>query len=64
MKKMFYTALACLALEAGAVIAWSFYLDILAAFLFAFAVLPSCMFATAHSEWRAQRALIRKNKAG
>ena len=64
MKKMIYSALACFALEVGAVIAWAFYWDILAAFLFAFAALPSCMFATAHTEWRAQRALIRKNKAG
>lgn len=51
MKKMILSIVACLVLILGAAIAWCFYLDVLAAGLFASAIIPSCLFEAGRKEY-------------
>lgn len=52
MKKMIISLLACMALTLASFIAWSFYKDILAAFLFMCAIIPSCLFEQGRQEYK------------
>ena len=55
MKKMILSILACIALEFGALLAWCDYHDILAAFLFICALVPSCLFGEGRQEYNQKR---------
>ena len=52
MKKMIISILACMLLVLASFIAWSCYHDILAAFLFACALVPSCLFEQGRQEYK------------
>ena len=54
MKKMVLSVVACLALEAGAFVAWMNYHDVLCVFLFALALIPSCLFEVGRREWKGE----------
>lgn len=51
MKKMIISIVACAALMLGAFCAWAVYRDILAAFLFILALVPSCLFEEGRREY-------------
>ena len=51
MKKMIISLIACAILVFCSFLAWSCYHDILAAFLFIFALLPSCYFEQGREEY-------------
>lgn len=55
MKKMILSILACMALVFGSIIAWCCYKDILAAFLFTCALIPSCLFEEGRKEYKENR---------
>ena len=54
MKKMVFSVLACVALVAGALVAFENYHDVLAAGLFMCALVPSCYFEKGRKEWKGE----------
>ena len=60
MKKMILSILACMALEFGSIIAWCYYLDVLAGFLFICAIIPSCRFEEGRKEYKEKKYGTRK----
>ena len=52
MKKMILSLIACMVLEFCSLVAWNCYHDILAAFLFLCALLPSCLFEQGRQEYK------------
>ena len=55
MKRMVWSALACVMLVGASIVAYEHYQDILAGVLFCLAVIPSCLFEDARKTWKAER---------